>query len=372
MKNEPFHPEQSLRSHISGFHQYRLAESPRLSYVSENLCLMLDRTPEELLEQTQDGYGQCLHPADREKYAGFLRELGSRAQTRTLQYRLLKKDGSMLFVSDTAVSYPADGGMMADCVLTDITELKDENRNLRFLNDTMPCGFVKYTCEKPPRVTYYNRQALEILRFPRETDGGFDFLENFCQNIYTMIPMEERGRLSRYLDRVSEQGAPLAGEITALRCDGTRAYLFGWVTKTVNEQGEAEFQSAFMDITQRRLKSKEQESSRYLTALTEVYDKIFEFNLGSRTVKCLYGQNSPMFRWLEKVPMQMEEATENWITATACESDRERLRSFFQRFARGALREPDGKPPQNHLSRPVFLRNHEYLYRYFSAAGRRS
>ena len=60
-------------------------------------------------------------------------------------------------------------------------------------------------------------------------------------NIYTMIPLEERGRFARYLERVSEQGAPLAGEMALLRCDGTRAYVFGWVTKCVNDRGEEEF-----------------------------------------------------------------------------------------------------------------------------------
>ena len=38
--------------------------------------------------------------------------------------------------------------------------LNSENEILRFLSKT--CGFLKYTCEKQPRVTYINRNMLDI------------------------------------------------------------------------------------------------------------------------------------------------------------------------------------------------------------------
>lgn len=101
-----------------------------------------------------------------------------------------------------------------------------------------------------------------------------------------------------------------------------------------------------MDITQRYLERKEQESGRYRKALTEVYDKIFEYDLEKHTVKCLYGQNSPMFHLLENIPMQMEEATENWIAHTVEEKDRQRLRDFFRDFYLGKLEAPEGRPPR--------------------------
>ena len=231
-------------------------------------------------------------------------------------------------------------------MLTDITELKNENQNLRFLNETIPCGFVKYTCEKAPRITYLNDRMKQILRFPEETGDGFDYLATYTQNIFTMIPVEERGRFARYLERVLEQDVPLAGDMALLRCDGTKVHVFGWVTDCVNEQGHRELQSAVMDVTQRHQEKEKQEFSRYLKALSEVYDKIFEYDLGNHTVKCLYSQNSPSFKWLENIPMQLETATENWITSTAAEEDRERLRGFFRDFCQRKLPQPDGRPPR--------------------------
>lgn len=88
------------------------------------------------------------------------------------------------------------------------------------------------------------------------------------------------------------------------------------------------------------------EAAAYLKALTGVYEKVFEYDLTARTVKCLYGQNSPSFKWIENVPMQMEEATDKWVTATVCEEDRERVLAFFHDFYCKKLTESDSRPPQ--------------------------
>lgn len=104
--------------------------------------------------------------------------------------------------------------------------------------------------------------------------------------------------------------------------------------------------SVLTDITGQYLEKEQRESSRYLKALSEVYDKIFEFNLENHTVKCLYGQNSPSFHWLENIPMQMETATENWITSTAAREDQDRLCAFFRDYCRQSLPDNAGHLPQ--------------------------
>lgn len=343
MKNEPILTPETL-SRLSGFHQYRLSPPAMPIYVSDSLCELLSVT--ELLSDAADLYAARIHPADRAQYDAFLADMASGPRSRTTEYRLIRGDGTAIAVRDAMTSYSHNGSMLADSILTDITDLKQENRNLQYLNDTTPCGFLKYTCEKIPRVTYINDRMKAILGLPEASADGFDPLEMYLSNIYTMIPADERGRFARYLERVSEQGAPLAGEMTALRPDGRRIRIFGWVTKCVDAEGNAEFQSAFMDVTERYREKKEQETSRYLKALTEVYDKIFEYDLSSRTVKCLHSSGSPAFRNLEHLPMQMEEATGKWITDSVEPTDRERMHRFFADLFARDLQSPDGRPPQ--------------------------
>lgn len=347
MKNSLNNTENILSRNISGFHQYVLTDPAHISYVSSNLCNMLGMDESEFLSESEDLYADLIHPADLEIYSQFINNLKSKPQTLTTQYRLVKKDGSSLYVSDTITSERIDDGTVVGySVLTDITDIKNENDNLRFLNETIPCGFLKYTCEKQPKVTYINRRMIDFLGFPEVRDGELDYLELFKDNIFLMIPMEERRRFALYLNRVYTAGKPIAGEVTLLRCDGTRVYAFGWVTKCVNEQGMEEFQSVCMDVTERHMAKEENETKRYIKALADVYDKIFECDLRKNTVKCLHSNDSPLFKWVENIPMSIEDTAKKWIEDTVVEEDRERVGAFFKDFCQKKLYESGIKPPQ--------------------------
>lgn len=67
--------EDILSRQISGFHQYMLSEPAHVTYVSRNLCDMMGCTENELLHESRDLYALLVHPADREKYAAFIRKL---------------------------------------------------------------------------------------------------------------------------------------------------------------------------------------------------------------------------------------------------------------------------------------------------------
>ncbi len=352
MKNMPVSPEiESILNHsISGFHQYALTPQPaRLLFVSQNLCDMTGFSREELLSGEADFYLSLVHPADRKDYLGFLNRLSLGEQRLTAEYRLVRKDGGILYVSDSAASRQReDGSLVGNSVLTDITPLKKENDSLRFLNETIPCGFIRYTCEKQPKITYMNRQMRAILGLcdAGAEDGSPDDLEFYKDNIFLMFPVEERRRFALYLNRIYSQNSPMAGEITVLRCDGTKAYLFGWVTKCVGDRGTEEFQSVCMDITRRRQEQKAKESRRYIKALSDVYDRIFEYDLSNHTVRYLHGQNTPAFPWMKNIPMQLEEATEACIQDMVAEKDQEQVRAFFDAFLHRKEDTPGLRPSQ--------------------------
>lgn len=339
--------EDILYKGISGFHQYVLTDPIHVNYVSKNLCDMLGVCEDELLQDKDDLYARRIHPADRVRYNEFIKKLAEKEQTLTNEYRLLKKDGTVICVRDTITSQKTDDNILVGySILTDITDIKNENNNLQFLNETIPCGFIKYTCEKQPRITYINQKMIEMLRFPETKDGELDYLEMYKHDVLLMIPIEERRKFLLYLNRVYSADAPVAGEMTLLRCDGTRAYVFGWVIKTVNERGVEEFQSVCMDITERHQMKKSSETKRYLKALADVYDTIFEFNIDANTVKCLHCDDSSSFQKVKDIAMQLDDALENWIIHAVQEEERDALHIFFRNFAQKKLYEPDAKPPQ--------------------------
>ena len=347
MENMLNNIEDILNRNISGFHQYALTDPVHLNYVSQNLCDMLEITHDELISESEDLYAGFVHPSDMVIYSEFIDELKAEERSLTAEYRLVKKNGAVIYVHDSAVSEKLDDGTFVGySVLTDITELKNENDNLHFLNETIPCGFLKYTCEKQPKITYINQQMKNFLRFPKAHAGELDYLELHKDNIFLMIPMEERRRFAIYLNRVHSSGLPIAGEMTLLRCDGTRAHMFGWVTKSVDDSGEEEFQSVCMDITDMYISKKANETKRYIKALSDVYDKIFEYDLSANTVKCLYSNNSPTFKMIENIAMQIDDATEKWIAGAVVSEDSDKVRAFFRDFCQKKLYRAGEKPPQ--------------------------
>lgn len=336
-----------LNCHISGYHQYILKKPVHLEFVSQNFCDMIGYTQKELLSKRADLYAPLVHSADREKYADFLHRLAQKEQTLTVEYQIVTKDGNVKYVSDTATSRRLKNGTMAAySVLTDITSVKAENRNLNFLNETVPCGFIKYTCEKQPKITYVNPKMLEMLRFQESQDEEIDYLELYKGNIFLMIPMEGRHKFAHFLRQVYTQDTTVSGEITVNRFDGTQARIYGWVTKCVNEQGQEEFQSVCMDVTERYQAQKATETARYLNALKEVYEKIFEFDFANRTVKFIYGRKDDMFKRIENIPMSLREATEQWVENNVVAEDRERVQAFFRSFYQRKDVVQDGQPLQ--------------------------
>jgi PAS domain S-box-containing protein len=339
--------EEILDRQVCGFHRYVFSSPVHLDYVSQNLCELTGMTKKALLDGEKDHYLKLVHPADRDKYSDFIHRAAQKEQTVTCEYRIVKKNGTVISVRDTVTTCRDENGNLTGySVLADITEIRNENRDLKFLNETIPCGFLRYTCEKQPRITYINPKMIELLRFPEAKEGEIDYLEMYKSNIFLMIPMEERRRFSKYLGRVYSSETPIAGDMSLLRCDGTRAHIFGWVTKSVNEHGEEEFQSVCMDVTERYRAKKSVESKRYLKALEDVYDKIFEFNLDANTVKCLYCGEKSSFKQFENIAMQIDDALEKWLIAAAAPQQQETIRRFFNDFCQRRLQGSDGKPPQ--------------------------
>lgn len=347
MDNALKNMEEILDHQILGFHQYVLSPPIHLNYVSKNLCDLLGMQEELLLDPEDDLYMRQVYPADQDKYAAFIQEVIKKEQPVTEEYRLKKKDGSILYVRDRITPKRQEDGILTGCsVLTDITDLKNENTNFLLLQETIPCGFLRYTCEKQPRITYISPKMIEMMRFSEGKDGEIDYLEMYKSNIFLMIPMEKRRQFSQYLQRVHLSDVPIAGDMTLLRCDGTRAHIFGWVAKTINEQGEEEFQSVCMDVTEGYQERKKKENERYLQALTDVYDKIFEIHMDANTVKCLHCNESSAFQHFKNIAVQMEDAMDQWLLSAVSMEYRDEMEQYFREYCQGKSDTAEGKPPQ--------------------------
>ena len=340
--NENLH--EALDRYICGFRRYIIEDTARIDFVSANLCELTGYSRSEL-SGGDDMYAAIVHPADRHIYEELKERLCLHKLPRSAEYRIVRKDGGVIYVRDTVTVENRQGQTYGYASLADITAVKLENENLRFLNDTVPCGMLKYTCEKTPKVTFMNQKMKEIMRIPEPRAGELDYSEIYRESVLFAIPMEYRRAFSRFLKQVHISDKPLSGEITVIRCDGTRVRLFGWITKASDGDGNEEFQSVCMDITEKYRLRRSGETQRYVKAISEVYDKIYEYDLLNRTVRYVWG-NTVTFENMKNYNMHMEDATEEWISHRVAKEDREEMRKFFSALFSRANYGKKYRPPQ--------------------------
>lgn len=129
-------PMDILNFSICGFHQYCFQEPIHLTFVSENLCKLLGLEQTDLLSSDTDLYATHVHPDDLTSYMEFLQQVMAGPCTKTLQYRLIGKNGNPISVSDTITSQRMeDGTMVGNSVLMELAYLKKSDEYLKALQD---------------------------------------------------------------------------------------------------------------------------------------------------------------------------------------------------------------------------------------------
>lgn len=288
-----------------------------------------------------------IFPEDLAKYREFLVRAGQMpGQMLHLDYRLITEEGQIRYVRETLRIRENEGGSRGDAFVTDISDLMQANEDLRFLNETIPCGFLKYTCEKQPRVTYINRRMLEMMHIDPDDSRSGEEAAPYMNDILLTVPIRERKRFSSYLNLVRRLNTPVAGEMTLLTRDGSRIRVYGWVTKILLPDGSEEFQSVCMDITAQYRRKRKQEDIRYLRALSDVYEEIFKCDLSENTVTCLHTGPDSAFSNFENIAMQTADAADRWLRQTVAEEDQEPVRRFLLRESREKMLFSGELPPQ--------------------------
>ncbi len=319
--------EKILDISVSGFHRYILDDNIRLGYASRNLCALTGFSKEELLDE-KEGYYSIVHPSDRECYLNFLSKLksGAEGETFSCRYRIIKKNGSEIFVNDTSTLLRLEDGELAgDSVLSDITELYRENLE----RGAIPYGRINLCFSRSFRaskITYISDGMARILRIPQENKDSSGFADMYRENIYLIISPEERKNFSNFLE-CADESSPV--EIIAARYDGTRSCLLCWIINRCDCEEVEEISLAFIDVTECRRTKNDREATRYIKALEEVYDGIFECDFANDTVKYIGGSDSSIFGRFEEVPMNLKSIVENAIENMVATEDKENVRNYF-------------------------------------------
>ena len=206
---------------------------------------------------------------------------------------------------------------------------EDRLEKLQRLKAAMPCGIIRFTCEKYPSITFMNEEMKYLLGVTTE---NVKRLEYMLENIFFMFPLEERERFRGYLDAVNGEESTVACNHSLSRCDGGISLVTGWLSKVTNASGIQEYQGAYIDSVSGEKEEQEIRTQELIRIISEAYDVVFTIDLTKHTIRCLQGKRYGIFKEMQGIRMIMEDAVKCWISRSILKEDQENVLKFWQKF----------------------------------------
>jgi hypothetical protein len=190
-------------------------------------------------------------------------------------------------------------------------------------------GFLQCTCERYPKVLHVNKQMLNRLGVTEDSENWQEFLK---ENIFFMIPFEERDMFRGFLETARTSSEPITIEHHIQQFDGTPIPVTGWLSTTENEFGEQEYIFIYMCTENSSENSESLLNNSYFCALKSAYNIIFEINLPRQTIECIHGRDTSEIGTISDVRMTIESAKKFWVNNYFVEEDRPMMRKFIDRI----------------------------------------
>lgn len=259
-----------------------------LYYVNDRMLDCLGYTYEEFSQDSQGMVGNCIHPQDRERVYGVVRDAFGKVRDYGVRYRIRKKNGRYIHVYETGnFAQAEDGSDICLSVVRDISaeveaeeRLKQENREKerqasRYdqLFQSVLCGIMQWKPLDRERVVFKNanRESIRILGYEPEefwSHGVWQWKELIAEADYQM-------KLDQ-LDNLEKAGDSMNFQYRVRQKDGTSCWILGKLEMVEDGDGELIAQSVFLDID---IRKRTEHQNQQLKELAEANSAILNMAL---------------------------------------------------------------------------------------------
>ena len=189
-----------------------------------------------------------------------------------------------------------------------------------------PCGTLRCTWEEYPKILNANRQMLQLLGV---TEGDADWSGFIRDNVYFMLPFEERGEFRRCLREAEETLEPVALEHNVHKGTGGLIKLNGWVRLNTDERGNKEYHFLYMELPKSHQLRQNRRERAYQQILIGAYDLIFQIHTGENTIECMHQGEGVEFPFLQGARVILSGLMKHEWFARVCENDRKQVAAYF-------------------------------------------
>ena len=190
-------------------------------------------------------------------------------------------------------------------------------------------GYLQCTCEKYPKVLSINDRMLSFLSTSEKSSNWQEFLR---ENIFFMLPFEDRDRFREYLEQADASQTPIKIHHRIIKENGERVSVTGWLGTITDPDGNRNYTILYADLETPPANEDPVAGNSYFQALESAYNVIFEINLVEATVECIYGKDTSDLGSLYDVHMTLESAVGFWLNHYIVEEDREQMRTYLEKI----------------------------------------
>jgi PAS domain S-box-containing protein len=278
---------------FSGYHKICLEKPYSMVDCGSSLSEIMGYSPAELRLRFGDNYSLMVFQEDREKFTAYLDSLAEGEKTLSLHYTMQRKDGTLFPVCDISSSHRTEDGKLYSFSVVSPISADDEPKPIgEIISGLLPYGFLQCSHETFPRITYINQALSDYLYIGENTKT---WAENVKDNVFLMIPFEEREKFRRYLELAEESEHPIQIDHHMHRGDGTRSHLSGWLSTVPGKHGGTEYAILYREVQDIHTDTEAVKETSYFPVLKRSYNAILVFNLETKMVECIHGlEHSPI------------------------------------------------------------------------------
>jgi len=314
------------------------------TYVNSAVENIFGYTPEEWLGN-EELWKNALNPGDKNRVMSQILEAQKKQENTTIDYRIIKKDGSEGWV-ENRLSWEKDrrGNVVSlDGIIYDVSERKKGEITLRILEERYrelveKAGVAILIDDEEGNFKYFNRKFAQLF--------GYSLEEMRVQSIHSIIHPDDVEQVLRiHRGRLEGKEVPIRYELRGIRKDKSIVYLEADVTLLKAGEKSIGTRSYIWDTTKRKqaeeMLQKSEERYRLISELTSDY--IFKIQVDAhQKLKMVeaFGKDSQKkgFGLLGREIIADVKTPELWEKIVHPE-DKGRLSNFFQTILAGQVAE---------------------------------
>lgn len=228
-----------------------------LYYINDRMLQYLGYSYKEFVTSIDGMVINGIHPEDRERVTQEVLQAFAKDQDYESRYRMAKKDGSYIHVSDIGRQVQtANGRKVCISVIRDISaaikvqdKLRAENQKYDHLFQSVLCGIVQFQMVSDGEITFKNanREAIRILGYEPE-----EFWENKKWFLSSFVAEEDQSNIFNSIQALKNPRDREQMEYRVKRKDGSHCWILG-SARVIRESDEGLLiQSVYLDIDSRK------------------------------------------------------------------------------------------------------------------------